>query len=384
MQVYNNQQECCGCTACMSICPCKAITMSVNEMGFAYPIVNDELCVKCGACVSVCQFHAVDTKEYQQKYFEVKAKDTLIRKRSRSGGVFFLIAERVIEENGVVYGVAKDGVKVKYGRAEVISDVIPMQGSKYVECAMDETYISVANDLKKQRKVLFSGTACKVAGLYGYLNKKNIDYREKLITMDIVCHGVPSYLLYSDYLQYLETKYHGKVKEFNFRDKQYGWNTHVETFLIKGKKRTSDLYSGLFYSNRFLRPSCGVCPFTSYDRTSDITIADFVGSERVNNSFNDNKGLSMIMVNTQLGEKYVSIISEKCDILPLEKENTVQPNLERPSIIASDKHLVCDYYQKKGFKSMLRKYGRGDLLHRLKWRLVDYPALKRNKKRWGL
>lgn len=380
IELMIDKKHCCGCSSCVNICPQKAIELIEDEEGFDYPVINSDKCVECGACISACGFHAVEESKYDQKYYEVKANNDEIRIRSRSGGVFFLISRKVINSNGIVYGVAQKGNCVFYSRAESIDEVSQMQGSKYVECPVADIFNYVATDVKNGNLVLFSGTACRISGLLSFLRKRGIEYTKKLITIDIVCHGVPSHKIYREYINFLEDKYHGLVEKFDFRDKSYGWNTHVETFLINNKSRTNDIYSGLFYSNRFLRPSCEICPFASYNRPADITIADFVGSEKVKNGFNDNKGISMIMVNTEVGEHWYSMITDECMVFPLSKELTEQPNLKHPSKFASDRKEVWEYYFANGFKKTLKQYGRNDLPHRMKWLLIDFPKLKKAKK----
>lgn len=380
-ELAKEKRYCCGCSACMNSCPQSAISMMLDEEGFAYPKIHEEKCIHCGICLSVCRFYATGQNGYKQKYYEVKAKDNEIRRRSRSGGVFFLAAKEILSARGIVYGVSQIGTSVKYARADNIDGIILMQGSKYVDCQMESIFQSVVKDLTDNKTVLFSGTACKISGLYGFLEKQNIPFKGKLLTMDIVCHGVPSSKLYEDYLEYLEDKYNGKIKQFQFRDKSYGWNTHVETFIINGRSRTSDIYAGLFYSNYFLRPSCGVCPFTSYNRIADITIADFVGNERVKNNLNDNKGISMIMINSEWGNKWFSLLEDECITASLDKELTTQPNLIRPSNIPFARGDIWNYYLTKGFKKMLKKYGRNDILHRIKWIFRDYPKLLEKRKK---
>lgn len=381
--VYTVKENCCGCGACSLVCSQKAITMEEDKEGFLYPKIAQEKCIDCGLCQKACGLKTTKMNEYNQKYFEVKAKDTLVREKSRSGATFFCMAEKMISENGVVYGVSCDleSCKVAFIRAENIYDCEKMQGSKYVEARIENIYLEVKKDLLEGKKVLFSGTACQVAGLISYLQIFNLAESPYLLTMDIVCHGVPSSKVYNDYLEFLKNKYNGNVKKFNFRDKTYGWDEHVETFVVNYKKHTLDLYKGLFYSNYFLRPCCGKCKFANYSRVSDITIADFVGNERVQNNLNDNKGISVVMVNTYKGKQWFDKILEMVDFFELTKEQCWQPNLSHPSIIPDDREKVWEYYLKYGFKKMLVKYGRYDILHRIKWMFIEYYRLKKKLKR---
>ena len=382
--VFKDKSECCGCSVCSQVCPKNAISMITDLEGFRYPEINTNLCIDCGLCRKSCPLNkrVCRNADENQLFYEVKNKNLEERMRSRSGGIFFVIAKEIIHQGGVVYGVSIDKSKVSYKRAESLIECISMQGSKYVECTIEKVVLDVYTDLTNNRKVLFSGTACQVAALYSFLrNKYPHANLNNLLTIDIVCHGVPSAKIYSIYIKFIENKYSGNISKFDFRDKCFGWDTHVESFWIDGKKYTSDLYQGLFYSNVFLRPSCGNCKFCNYARMADITIADFVGSERVNNGLNDNKGISMIMLNNSLAQEWFSKVSDHLEIFRLEKEQTTQPNLQHPSMIPKDRKMKWDFLYNNGFETYLKKYGRNDILHRLKWLVVDYPALKRKSKK---
>lgn len=377
-KVYEGKQNCCGCSACSELCPQNAIKMTEDEEGFYYPVIDKNKCVGCGLCKKVCRFKPWNTEENHQTYVELKSKNDEERLKSRSGGTFITLAKEVVRQKGIVYGVAfVNGCNVDYVRAETYADCKSMQGSKYVECSAMGIFPSVRDDLENGRIVLFSGTACQVAGLYGYLSVNKTVNLDNLITIDIVCHGVPSKKVYTDYIKYIENKYKGKVEKFNFRDKSYGWRAHVETFVINNRTYTRDTYVGLFYSNLFLRPSCGNCQFANFNRPADITIADFLGIDGVKNGFDDNLGVSIAIVNTDKGRLWIDKITPDMYRAELTKANSKQPNLMHPSAVPADRQKVWDYYHKHGFKKMMKKYGRCDILHRLKWRFVDYPKLKK-------
>lgn len=379
MKLVKDKEKCCGCSACAERCPVKAITMTVDEEGFYYPVINEDNCTDCGLCLKVCRNTPWDNDLQNQKYYAVKSRSVADRMRSRSGGFFFELAKQIVNVNGAVYGVVmEDDCNVRYKRAATLEEVKLMQGSKYVESDILGIYPYVENDLKDGLRVLFSGTACQVAGLYGYLSLKKVD-QSRLVTIDIVCHGVPSRKVLEDYIRFAEKKYKGSIEAFNFRDKSFGWNTHVETYIINGKKRARKNYTNLFYTNLCLRPSCGNCAFASYQRPADITIADFWGLNEKLQGFDDNKGVSAVLVNTQKGADAFAAIKDCVDIHEVDKETCSQPNLHKPTKIPANRAEFWKVYKEKGFMGVMKAYGRYDLLRRIKWHLIDFRKIKNNR-----
>lgn len=254
------KNECYGCTSCASICPKQAIEMSSDERGFLYPHINESLCVDCNLCRKACDFCKVrDNINAVKAAYGVKHKSLDERKRSRSGGAFMAIAQSVIKNGGVCWGAAFDSnLDVVHTCAASEKELHKLQGSKYVQSDLSKAgcFRHIAQQLSDGCKVLFSGTACQVAGLLQYLKTKkcNID---NLLTCDIVCQGVPSPQLYKDYRDYLENKYHDKLKDFNFRDKaRIGWGGHEESFSFLNHK--SRIYSRRYatYYYYYMRQSC--------------------------------------------------------------------------------------------------------------------------------
>lgn len=375
--VYNDKKNCTGCSSCAQMCPKQAISMICDNEGYYYPSIRQDLCIDCGFCKEVCGNHSPQLSTEKQRYYAAKANSDEIRIRSRSGGVFFLSAQYVIENHGVVYGavLTHDNI-VRHIRANNIDDVQKMQGSKYVESDIRGIYSQVNDDLNKGKLVLFSGTPCQVAGLYGFLRGK---HPSNLLTMDIVCHGVASPRIFRDYIKFIENKYNGKVTSFDFRDKKYGWNQHIESFYINGKSYIKNNYTSLFYSNRCMRPSCSVCKFSCYERSSDITLADFWGIKKNEISeFDDNKGISSIFINTTSGQKLFKQIKHQMKTIEVDKKMCSQPQLHSPSVVPNDRDIFWELYDSKGFLAIMKKYGRYDWGRRLKWLLVDLPKLKKS------
>lgn len=226
------KKDCCGCTACASICPYDAISMQPDNLGFLYPVVDESRCVNCHLCENVCAFNdRYDTflNLSQPEIYGVRHKDIREIELSRSGAAFVAISDRILEQGGVVYGAGYEGhFRVVHKRAVNKNERDEFRGSKYVQSDLRGVFRSVKKDLKAGLVVLFSGTPCQTAGLNSYIGSK---WRDNLYLVDIVCHGVPGPYLWRDFIAYVEKKQGAKVCWVNFRDKQkFGWRAHKETF----------------------------------------------------------------------------------------------------------------------------------------------------------
>ena len=341
-----NPQDCCGCTACASICAHDAITMEPDALGFLYPKVDESKCVGCGLCEKVCQFNDNYDRSLnleQPIAYAARHKDIDEVMMSRSGAAFVAISDYILEQGGVVYGAGyKDHFRVAHKRATTKEERDEFRGSKYVQSDLTGIFRQVKEDLRNGLTVLFSGTPCQTSGLNAYVGKK---LRENLYLVDIVCHGVPSPYIWRDYLAYLERKHGSKITYVNFRDKElYGWRAHKETFKY------------LFYQHILFRHSCGVCHFTNLHRPSDITIADYWGWERTDKDFNaDNKGCSLVLCNTEKGRQLFEAVKDRMDTIPAELANVMQTHLAKPSQIHPKRMDFERYYIDKGFEYACRK-----------------------------
>ena len=354
-----DKSQCCGCTACASVCAHDAITMQPDAMGFLYPMADETKCVECGLCEKVCAFNDnYDTSLNfpQPDTYAARHKDMEEVKTSRSGAAFIALSDYVLEQGGVVYGVGyTDHFRVIHKRATTKEQRDEFKGSKYVQSDLTGVFRQVKKDLKDGLTVMFSGTPCQTAGLNSYIGKK---LREKLILVDIVCHGVPAPYLWRDYIAYLEKKQGDKICWVNFRDKQkFGWAAHHETFkFVNGGGKMSFTY--LFYQHIMFRPSCGKCHYANTKRPSDITIADFWGWEKTDPNINaDNKGVSLVLVNTEKGRELFEAVKDQMTVIPAKLEDCLQSNLCRPSL---ESHLRCKFekdYRKYGFKYVYYRYG---------------------------
>lgn len=363
-----NPADCCGCTACASICTHDAITMKPDALGFLYPEVNNSKCIDCGLCEKVCAFNDhYDTSLNLEKplAYAARHKDINEVETSRSGAAFIAISDYILDNSGIVYGVGyKDHFRVAHKRATTKEERNEFKGSKYVQSDLDNIFKQVKEDLKEGNTVLFSGTPCQTAGLNSFIGKK---LRENLILVDIVCHGVPSPYIWRDYIAHLEKKQGAPIVWVNFRDKQkYGWVAHHETFKFKGKKNKKS-FKFLFYNHIMFRKSCGNCHFANTKRPSDITIADFWGWEKIDTNFNkDNKGCSLVLLNTEKGYKLFEVVKDRMTTISANLEDCLQPNLQYPTTIHPKQIDFEKDYKCYGFDYVLKKYSNKGFKYNLK------------------
>ena len=363
-----NKADCCGCTACASVCAHHAISMEPDAMGFLYPKVDTDKCTECGLCEKVCAFNPNYDRSLnlsEPQIYAARHKDMHEIETSRSGAAFIAISDYVLEQGGVVYGAGyAEHFRVVHKRATNKEERNEFKGSKYVQSDLRDIFPQVKADLKQGLIVLFSGTPCQTAGLASYIGKR---LREKLILVDIVCHGVPAPYIWRDYLTYLEKKYKQPIVEVNFRDKsRVGWNGHIESFVFQdGSKKEFNTYTYLFYRHIMLRPSCSKCHYTNFNRPSDFTLADYWGWEKLSPDFNkDNKGCSLLFVNSEKGLEIFEKRKEELDYLPTTQELCIQPNLQQPSHFDKQWADFEKLYEKQGFAAVAKRYGN------LGWRYI--------------
>ncbi len=313
MEKITDKKKCSGCHACYSICPKQCITMCEDEEGFLYPNIDKVHCIDCGACRKVCPVVQEHHANPVGKAYACINNDENIRIKSSSGGVFTLLAKSVIEQGGVVFGaVFDDNFSVCHIGVENQDDLEKMRGSKYVQSRISEVYKQVKEFLEKKRMVLFSGTPCQIGGLKAYLGKEY----DNLIMQDIICHGVPSPMVWQKYVNYRETKAESHIRRTFFRDKKNGWKTYSVRFEFSNRTEyeqifSKDLFMQAFLSDLCLRPSCYNCHFKSKERESDITLADFWGVEKQCSEMFDDKGTSLVLVNSEKGGKlFEKIVSQ--------------------------------------------------------------------------
>lgn len=296
-----DKHDCCGCSACAQRCPKQCIIMQEDNEGFLYPSVDRENCIDCGLCEKVCPVINQTEEHKPLECYAAKNPDESVRSTSSSGGIFLPIAETIIRHGGIVFGACfNDRWEVVHTSAETLEEVRSFQGSKYVQSSIGTCFQETEGFLKDGRKVLFSGTPCQIAALHKYLRR---DY-DNLITVDVVCHGVPSPMTWRDYVATLPM---AGVKKICMKDKSTGWREYsFSLFDSKGylsytEKASDNKFMVAFLSNLTIRPSCFKCPAKAGRSQSDITLADFWGIEKLNPSMDDNKGTSFVCANSNKG-----------------------------------------------------------------------------------
>lgn len=370
MITIKDKSACCGCSACANICAHHAITMRPDGMGFLCPEVDKSKCIDCGLCNQVCAFNDDYDKSRNLEEPDVYAarhKNINEISTSRSGAVFIALSDWILEQGGVVYGAGyEDHFRVVHKRATNKEQRDEFKGSKYVQSDLKDTFCQIKKDLKQGYKVMFSGTPCQTSGLLSYLQLLKQDISQ-LYVVDLVCHGVPAPYVWRDYLKYIEKKYHAKITDVNFRDKsQLGWSAHKESFKLGNKYLCVSTYTDLFYKHLMFRHSCGVCHFTNLKRPSDLTIADFWGWEKVDQHINaDNKGVSLLLVNTEKGRQLFSEIADQIHYLVTDTKHCLQHNLEYPSIISPLREEFEQNFISRGFVYCAKKYVNIGLRHRI-------------------
>lgn len=308
MDIICEYRNCTGCQACKNACPVDAISMIENERGFFYPAVNQEICINCSKCQKACPTlnRRMDFNE-PLKVLAGWIKDADVRHYSTSGGAAYAISKKIIEEGGVVCGCRWNKDHAEHAFAESISDLRQFQGSKYAQSDMGECFKRTKKYLDNEHKVLFVGTGCHVAGLKSFLGK---DY-DNLITVDLLCHGVPSQKVLRERIQTVEQKNEKKVVEMRFRDKREDQvHTYCKYTFEDGNSVYHAVQHDVFYrgfdGNYLLRPNCFRCQYAQSKRVSDITLADFWGYTPEQFRFiNYRQGVSLLLVNTEIGEKVI-------------------------------------------------------------------------------
>ena len=365
MKQYLSPEDCCGCGACAAACPRKAITMEPDEFGFYYPNIEAALCVECGICKKTCDFQRERDIYTPQTVYAVTRKDAQALLKSASGGAFAVFAEAVLQNNGAVFGAVlkkeDSGLVPCHCMAESLAELSAMLGSKYVQSDLRDTFTQAKRQLENGRIVLFSGTPCQIGGLKSFLKK---DY-PNLLTIDLVCHGVPSASMFQDYLKILEGKLGGPITDFRFRDKTTGWD---KTAVVKYQDRLgqtqekllpsfeSSFYE-LFLQSELSRNSCYYCPYAGKQHPADITIGDFWGFElehpevlSPNGEMDPKQGVSLLMINTEKGDNWFERCQDEFICVPSELEKAVRHNAQlKYSSTPGDRTQILELYRSKGY-----------------------------------
>lgn len=368
-KILSLTETCSGCFACANVCPKDAIALPANFEGFYFPVIDQGKCIDCGLCDKVCpQLKDMAGNRMQRAYYGW-SNDDAVRKASSSGGMFHALAHATLKAGGVVYGAAfnyKGMVRLECRSTEEVA-LNELMRSKYVQNYIGFAFRKIKADLMSGKKVLYCATPCQVAGLKSYLGKMDCS---QLVTVDFICHGVPSMDLLQKHLKYLGIKF---VEEINFRPKNRGW---VDDFEISFKKNPAstdvkcrriswrfDEYYNIFEKYCSLRRSCRNCPYSQGVRAADLTIADFWGVKQYNPELWDARGISLVIANNEDGIQMVnSLGAEQCTVkeLPLKyAEYVYERNRQLPDSPYQSKErdaFLHDVYT-LGYEKALKRHG---------------------------
>lgn len=354
------KEKCCGCAACMNRCPKDAITMVEDEKGFRYPKIDQTKCIECGLCEKSCPVLQNKRSENEPKAYACINKDEEERLRSSSGGIFSLLAKEILSKKGVVFGAAFDkDFFVTHQYIENVEDLDKLKTSKYLQSIIGNTYRQAKEFLEQGRYVLYTGTPCQIEGLLSYLGK---DYKN-LYTQDFICHGVPSPKVWKKYINYRKGKDEKSPISINFRDKvPQGWKMFSLSFQYENSKysanQTEDIYMKAFLRDICLRDSCYQCSFRKEKRISDITLADFWGVNKILPEWDDDRGTSLVLVNSEKGREIYQEILEKLKSKEVTMENALMSN---PAIVYSPKshknrERFFQQLDEKQFDELVKQY----------------------------
>lgn len=343
---------CANCGACINTCPNDAISV-INDDIFFELYVDEDKCIQCGKCIKVCPLNTFEPHLDLRAAYGGWSNDTEIVQRSSSGGVFSVIANYVLKKKGIVYGAAfsDDWKQVVFRSTKEVS-IDEIRRSKYVESQPQYIFRTIKKDLETGILVLFCGSPCQVAGLKRYLNK---DYKN-LLTCDFACGGMASHKIYENYIDKLEEKYRSKVESVNFRPKLYGWSMHaIKIDFMNGKSyKNIGLYDPYMYSFVYgrtsIRENCYNCMFRD-NHYSDIIIADFWKWSTISDLDNSEKGISLIITNSQSGEEIISAIKPEMTIKELDLQEAAyncKPNLPNSEEFSAKRENFINSYREAG------------------------------------
>lgn len=374
IEIYDKKERCCGCGACMNVCPKSAIHMEKDEYGFVYPEINKEQCVECGACKKVCAFQNKTTQNMPQRVLAISGKNDSLVKKSASGGLFATMALAVLEQGGCVYGTVmrheNHELHIHHVCCETKEELVRLQGSKYVQSSLGSIFKDIQEKLKQDRFVLFSGTPCQVDALKSYLRK---DY-EKLLTVDIICHGVPNEQFFNDYIHYTEKKIGGEILDFKFRDKSSGWGLNAKAVCVDCNRKKFEYsasyldssYYNLFLEAKIYRENCYRCPYATQKRTGDITIGDYWGIEKEHpetleqngGRLSEQTGISVMMLNTDKGADFFESVKDQFVYYEsaFEKAANWNTQLVNPVRHTKAREKVLNLYKKWGYRAVERYF----------------------------
>lgn len=357
MEQVLSKNKCTGCTACASICPKNAITMVKNEEGFMYPLIDNNKCINCGLCKKTCPVINTYLNSAINTCYVGFSNDEEILKKSSSGGIFSIIANFILQKDGIVIGATMDqNNRLKHIAICNDEELYKLRGSKYLQSDLNNVFCYIKDNIK-EKKILFVGTPCQVAGLKAVVkNNKN------LICIDVICHGVPSQKLFEKYIEELEFDNNEKLLHYNFRDKKTGWENYSNTAIFDTKQisqlATDNNYMKLFLSDVALRECCYDCNFKLGNKYSDITLGDFWGIKKYYPEMYNSNGVSAIIINTENGQ---NIFEEIKDNITYKESNLEyildgNPSLKNSAKYYKERNLFLNDIDRYSVQELTKKY----------------------------
>ena len=353
-----DKAACCGCTACEQVCQVAAIHMEKDTEGFLYPVLDRQKCVECSRCNAVCPMENSALRDGAIEAFAAIHADENVLRASSSGGVFTAIAESVLDTDGCVFGAILENNRVVHRMAETKDELAAMRGSKYVQSELGNTLRHVQECLRAGRVVLFTGTPCQCAAARRIVGNA----QEKLLTVDVVCHGVPSPAVFADYIQWLSEVHRSPIQFFGFRAKQTNRMGVTETYQTRNGVKMHPAYDSRyltgFLRGFFFRPSCYECPYATMLRSSDMTICDFWGCERYHPQLDTLKGISGVIVNTPKGKEWLERASGALQLNPttVEKIAAGNANLQHPTPKPPERDRFYEDRLQMNFAELSKRY----------------------------
>lgn len=354
-----NRKHCTGCGACAQKCPKGAISMKADGADFTYPTIDNNSCIDCGMCQKICPVNQSTRQSGEiMTAYAAYALDDEIRMHSSSGGIFSVLGEYVLSNGGIVFGAAFDETHLV--RQEAINskeELDRLRGSKYLQSRTEDTFRAAEECLKAGRIVLYTGTACQIAGLKAFLGK---DYPE-LFTVDVLCHGVPSPKLWQKYLSEQEKTHASYVQQTFFRQKNFGWKRYAVELLFSNStaylcEHRKDRYMQMFLGNICLRDSCHNCAFKGNNVCSDLTIGDSWGIQEYMKEMDDDRGTSVVFIRSKKGKELFSKVYEKLVV----KQGNVQTFIRYNSAAVVS---VKPHPNRKKFMRLLEQDAEMDVLY---------------------
>ena len=357
-----SKQECTGCRLCGDCCPKHSVSFKEDCEGFFYPIVDATTCINCGLCAKSCPVLHIEKNERGSESYAVHAIDKIKRKAGSSGGFFGILAERVLNEGGKIWGAAFDeNLRLVHRKAGNLKELSPLLKSKYIQSDLTGVYVQIKKDIREGVKTLFCGSPCQVNALKNYIGTET----DNLITVDFVCHGVPNQRLFDMSIRWYEEKHNTNVEWFQFRYKGKGVK-HPQSFALRHKGE-SKVRVGLHYQFPYyfgfqkymiLRPSCYQCKWACGERSGDITLGDYWGIEKFIPEWNAKEGVSLILCNTKKGETLFKSLLEENKVMnhTLSFEKAVECNgcLQGASPVKAERALFFQHLQEWDFDKVVK------------------------------